>query len=415
MNSALLANLARLRQQLGERGTALLPSSAASVSSGITASPSGPVDLLVTHCEASERHGTGVLLRRLFIGAAPMAVVRSRDIYGGEGSFGALNIKLSHEQARWPDVVGSVLRSLGHLDVRRILCVPFYPCEVQTALAAREIFGAPLCTWIMDDRNIEADGLPDDLLRRLFGRSDLLLAISPEMRRAYEAKFGGHFALAPPAVSPAHLQRMPGVPDPGRVARRAGMVFGNIWGERWLGDLIDTLTDSGLTLDWHSSGGTPWMQIDAERLRRAGITTRAHLPEAELVAALRASPFVLVPTSSFVGEDSHRFIARLSLPSRLPYLAATAGTPVVILGHPETAAARFITRHDLGVVVPYQREAVLAAVEAVCQPQAQQRHRTAAASLAPTLSSDGMADWIWRSLEAEGPVDRRFESLETEA
>ena len=47
---------------------------------------------------------------------------------------------------------------------------------------------------------------------------------------------------------------------------------------------------------------------------------------------------MVVPSGTFEGEDSHRFVARLSLPSRLPYLAATAGTPVIIVGHPDTAA-----------------------------------------------------------------------------
>jgi hypothetical protein len=417
VNFPLLDRLARLRRQLAGLGAAPsgndLPGTLPA--SGVPSSPrpvAGPIDLLVTHCEVSERHGTGVLLRRLFLGGPPMASVRTLDLYGGEQDFGAPRLKLAHDRSGWTEVVEEVLASLGHLDVRRILCVPYSPGDVQTALAARDVFGAPMCTWVMDDQNIEAEGLSDDLLRRLFARSRLRLAISPEMRRAYQGKFGGTFALAPPAVSPSFLTRVAGQPDPARLAGRRGLVFGNIWGERWLDGLLDTLSGSGVALDWHSGGGTPWMRIDAERVRRAGITVRPHLPERELVETLRASPFVVVPSGTFEGDDSHRFVARLSLPSRLPYLAATAGTPVLILGHPETAAARFVTRHGLGVVVPYQRAAFTAAVETLCRPEAQVRHRAAAAALAPALSAEGMADWIWRSLEAGGPVDGRFDALE---
>jgi hypothetical protein len=375
--------------------------------------PDTPVDLLVTHCEVSPRHGTGLLLQRLFRNAAPMVSVRAVDLYQGEQDFGVHSLRLRHETAPWPAVFGDVLTALAGFSVRRIICVPYSPSEVRTALAAQALSGAPRCTWVMDDRNIEADGLPDELLRRLFDRSDLLLAISPEMQRAYAAKFDPRFALAPPGVSPAFLQQVAGSPDAGRVARREGVIFGNIWGERWLADLVRTLDGTGLALDWYSANGTPWMRIDGDVLQRAGIAVRPPVPESELVDALRASPFVIVPTGTFEGDDSHSFVAKLSLPSRLPYLAATAGTPVVIVGHPETAAARFVLRHDLGVVVPYRREALRAAVDALCQPDAQERYRSAAAALAPSLSAEGMVDWIWQSLEAGGPVDRRFERLET--
>jgi hypothetical protein len=404
----LLDRLARLRQRLAEldggRRTRLLESASRPAT--------GPLDLLVTHNEVSERHGTGVLLRRLFLGGPPMASVRAVDLYAGEQDFGEPRLRLDHQGSSWPGVMEAVVGALGHLEVRRILCVPYGPSDVQTALAAREVFGAPMCTWVMDDQNIESGGLPDELLDRLFARSRLLLAISPELRRAYQAKFVRPFALAPPVVSPPHLRLVPGPADPERLAGCRGLVFGNIWGERWLQGLLDTVEGSGVTLDWHSAGGTPWLPIDAARLRRAGVVIRPHLAEPELVAALRASPFVVVPTGTFEQDDSHGFLARLSLPSRLPYLAATAGAPAVILGHPETAAARFVERHGLGLVVPYERQAFGAAVEAICRPEAQERHRAAAARLAPALSAEGMVDWIWRSLEAGEPIDRRFAPLE---
>lgn len=419
MNPALLDRLETLRRRLADLDgplPALAGPGAApgAPSPGLVQPPTslGPLDLLVTHCEVSERHGTGVLLRRLFLGGAPVATVRSVDLYGGEQDLGVVQVRLEHDRAPWAEVIAGVLRTLGHLEVRRILCVPYFPADVLTALASREIFGAPMCTWVMDDQNIEARALPDDLLRRLFARSRLVLAISPELQRAYRGKFGRPVGLAPPAVSARYVRREPGSPDAERLARRHGLIFGNIWGDRWLEGLLRTLDGAGVSLDWHSGGGTPWRSNDAQRLRRVGVVPRPRLEEPELVAALRASPFVVVPSGSLEGGDSHGFLARLSLPSRLPYVAATAGTPVVVLGHPETAAARFVLRYGLGTVAPYERSAFRAAVEALCADEAQAQCRAAAAKLAPLLSDDGLVDWIWRSLELGRPVDQRFQPLE---
>jgi hypothetical protein len=409
MNFALLERLARARQER------------AAAAPGGTATPpaprprSGPIDLLVTHNEVSDRHGTGVLLRRLFLGSAPIASVRAVDLYGGEQDLGTPRLRLSLEGAGWPDVMAGVIGSIGHLDVRRILCVPYSPVDVQVALAAREIFGAPLCTWVMDDQNITANGLPDELLRRLFDRSRLLLAIGPELADAYRAKFRRHFVLAPPVVTSAHVQARPCQPDPARLAARRGLVFGNIWGERWLERLLTVLSGSGITLEWHSTGGTPWYRIDEDHLVRAGLRVRPRLLEQELVDTLRATPFVVIASGALDSDDSHEFVARLSLPSRIPYAAATAGAPLVVLGHPETAAARFVARHGLGVTAPYERRAFTTAVDEICRPEVQARCRAAAATLAPVLSAQGMVDWIWRSLEAGRPIDRRFESLENHA
>jgi hypothetical protein len=401
------------RQQLRERLALTLATLAGPQATG-TGQRFGPepVDLVVTHCEVSDRHGTGVLLGRLLGEGGATVTVRSCDLYGGVQEFGRARFKITHGQAPRPEAYANLLATIGGLDVRRILCVPYALDEIRSALAAQDLFGAPLCTWVMDDQNIESDGIADAPLRELFARSRLCLAISPELRQAYQAKFGGQFALAPPAVRPEHLQLAAAMPEPGRLARRQGLVFGNIWGEAWFEGLLGALAGAGVPVDWHHGGGTPWRKLDPARLAASGITDRPFLPEPELVATLRASPYVLIPTGTFEGDDPHRFIARLSLPSRLAYVVATAGTPVVVLGHPETAAARFVTRHGLGRVVPYQRAALVDAVAGICTPEAQLGHRRAAAALAPALSAGGMSAWIWRSLEAGRPIDHRFAALE---
>jgi hypothetical protein len=409
MNFEVLYRLAPLRERLGR---AAATASGRSQSAMARHHGQPEVDLFITQCEVNDRQGTGVLLQRLFGDGPDVVSIRSKEFYGGGQTFGVVRQLIAHGNAPKPQVYANLLRSIGGLKVRRILCVPFDENEIRSALAAADLFGATLCTWIMDDQNIDSDGIPDASLRALLARSALRLAISPELLRAYQAKFGTTFALAPPAVQAENLQRRATLPTSERLMERRGLLFGNIWGERWLDDMLGVLNGSGIQLDWHHGGGTPWFTLDAERLERCGVTNRPFLPERELVATLRASPYVLVPTGSFDRADSHHSFARLSLPSRLPYLAATAGTPALVMGHPDTAAARFVLRHGLGRVVPYQRAALVEAVAGICTPEAQMGHRRAAAALAPALSAEGMSDWIWRSLEAGGPIDHRFAALE---
>jgi hypothetical protein len=370
----------------------------------------GPVDVVVAHCEVNGRHGTGVLLQRILGVGEGVVSVRSRDLYGGEQSFGARRVRVSHGTPP-ADVEARVALLLGGLRVRRILCCPYYADDARTALALAERTGAPLLTWLLDDQNLHAGEIPDEPLRALLGRSALRLAVSPELRDAYAAKFGLPIALAPPVAPEALLLRAPVAPDPARVAARHGLLLGNVWGPGWLEALCGALAGSGLALDWPAMGGTPWRTDDPARLAAAGIRPVPHLAEEALVAALRASPFVVVPTGALAGEDSHGALARLSLPSRIPFAAATAGTPVLVLGHAETAAARFVLRHGLGRVAPYERRAVEEAVAALLEPAAQRAHREAAARLAPALSSEGMAEWLWGSLAAGAPLDARFAPL----
>jgi len=87
--------------------------------------------------------------------------------------------------------------------VRRILCVPYYPDDVKTAIAAKEIYDAPMCTFLMDDQNIFARGIDDVLMKSLLEKSALRLAISPELRDAYQAKYMLPFWYMPPVVPDA--------------------------------------------------------------------------------------------------------------------------------------------------------------------------------------------------------------------
>lgn len=366
-----------------------------------------PVDVVVSHAEVNDRHGTGVLTQRLFPDGSALGSIRSRDDYDGRQRFGAWSARLPQ-----PDPAAAAARVaalLGGARVRRVLAIPFYPDDVLTALALQQLSGAPLCTYVMDDRNLETDGIPDALLAELLARSALRLAVSPELRDGYQRKFGRPFAFLPPVVDPALVLRGPASP-PGDLGGR-GVMIGNVWGRAWLHQLAALTAATGLELDWYSSAGLGWQELSAGELARAGIHWRPGPPDAELVRHLRRAPFALLPSGTLDAGDDHRAIARLSLPSKAIYTTATAHLPLLVLGHPGTAAARFAVRAGVGWSVPYERAALLGAVEELRRPEVQARLRARAAALAPALSAEGVGDWIWSSLAAGAPVDDRWERL----
>jgi len=168
---------------------------------------------------------------------------------------------------------------------------------------------------------------------------------------------------------------------------------------------------TGVSMDWYASSGLRCSGVTEEQLAAAGVTLRAPLPETALVQVVRNAAFVVHPSGNLDETDTHRFIARLSLPSKLPFVLACTHAPTLVLGHPETAAARFVVRNGIGLAIPYERRAFEDAVAELCRPQVQERMRARAASLAERFSSRGARDWIFRSLELGRAADDRFESL----
>ena len=118
-----------------------------------------------------------------------------------------------------------------------------------------------------------------------------------------------------------------------------------------------------------------------------------------------------MPSGRLDPGEERESIARLSLPSRMPFVAATAQLPVIVLGSRETAAARFVERFGLGLVTDYDGVQLRRAVEQVGRPAAQAEIRTRARELSAAFSADGLDQWLWRSLAAREPVDDRFERL----
>lgn len=371
------------------------------------------LDAIVSHIEVNNRHGVGVLLERLFRRYPNILSIRSQNHFGGRQEFGAHDCQIAYEDAAPSAVRRKVEAALPGRAVARILSVPYYADDVRTALALHEITGAPLATYLMDDQNVFASGIPDALMAELLERSRLRLAISTELAACYEIKYGLKLWLMPP-VAPARLLHTD--PRPARDAienRTSGAILGNIWGQRWLDLLRETVRGSGITLRWYSTNYLRYLQGSPEELARDGIEIPPGppLPDDSLVAALRRTAFVVVPTGDLDERDDRRFIARLSLPSRIPFILATTHTPFLVIGDETTGAARFVKETGVGLVCAYEREAFQRAADEITRPGVNLAFRRRALALAGRFNDAGAAEWIWQSLERGEPFDSRYEDL----
>jgi hypothetical protein len=81
------------------------------------------------------------------------------------------------------------------------------------------------------------------------------------------------------------------------------------------------------------------------------------------------------------------------------------------MGHPETAAARFVTDLGLGTVCDYSADSFQSAVSRITDPPVSEKIRQRARSLSPTFSTRELATWLWESMERGQAVDDRFEQL----
>lgn len=365
-------------------------------------------DAIVTTNEVTDRHGTGVILGRIFGSSPNILSVRSENLYP-EHHLGAAQLSFAHEGLSRQQSFARVMYALNGCTVRRVLCVPFKPDELITALVLKELFGAPLCTFVMDDNNIFSHGIADELMQEVLSKSELRLAISPEMRDAYEAKYNLKFFILPPVVASNSVQTCPHIPSGQKVQERTGVLVGNIWSRNWLEQLRQTVRSAGLRLDWYGNASANWLKTNPADLRKDGIVDCGFLPERELTARVRDYPYALIPSGSLDEKGDRPEIARLSLPTRMPYLMAALNMPMIVLGSPNTGAARFLERFGVGRTTPYHGEGLRQTVEEICQPATQVALRRRAADRGTLFGAANLDDWIWRSLEQGEPCDERFE------
>jgi hypothetical protein len=143
-----------------------------------------------------------------------------------------------------------------------------------------------------------------------------------------------------------------------------------------------------------------------------GIKECGFLPtEMELATTLRTYPYAIVPSGTLDDRDLNQPISWLSLPSRIVTIVAASNTPIIVLGNPNTAAARFVERLEIGYCVNYDADRLRSVIDEIVQPSVQLKLRQNAARIAPLFINDRMDEWIWQSLALGRPIDDRFTKL----
>jgi hypothetical protein len=371
------------------------------------ASRSTPVDVVISVGEINDEHGTGPLVKRVFKDRRGIFSIRSQDHWGVQ-DFGDWHVRICPKDFTRQERFRAILQVLGGWNVRSVTCVPFMANEILLSIAIKEIFNAKLCLWIMDDNNVTGNGIPDEVMAECLEKCSLRLFTHPELRSAYEQKYklASHIL---PAVVPAHLV-VEGLPhrDFDR-SKKVGALLGSFWDQSWFDRLCSVLEPCDWQINWYGQNRSPWMTFTPEALDRAHIRPLGIIPEDVLAKELRKYPFVMVPVSTLDGRETNKGIASLSLPGRILFAAATSHTPILVVGSEETCGARFVKHFGIGLVAPYESSAVAAAIDRLCEGDAQRAMIRQSARIAGMLSDQGVVSWLSESIEKGTPADNRFE------
>jgi FkbM family methyltransferase len=349
-----------------------------------------------------------VILRRCFGGMPGILSIRSTNLHG-EHHFGDFSVRFGQGDLSRFDFYERLIALLRGNTFSHAICVPYLADELLTSIALKELFGLKLCVYLMDDNYLVTKKIPEPLMREALEKADLRLAISPEMRDAYEDKFRLKFWLRPPVVTPESICSQARIPSGESLASRRGIVVGSLWSTQALKWLAETVSAAKLQVDWYGNSDASWLNVDASELSRQGVRVCGFVEESRLAEIIRQYPYAIVPSGTLAHDDSRIEIARYSLPTRMPFLLAIGNIPTIVLGSPLAAAARFVERFKFGQVAPYNGQALRAAVERICSPDVQRQMREAAAAAASKFSSEGVGKWILDSMDSGEPVSKAME------
>jgi FkbM family methyltransferase len=364
------------------------------------------VDVVVTHDEVNNRHGTGILVQRLFADSEQVVSIRASSTYNQEQSWGRLQLMapagLQGDRAslaRW------VLQIATEYDIRNIVCVPFGEAEIQMSLALHDVTGAPLCLYVMDDRNYFSDGISDNLFQEAAFKAQLRLAISSDMADLYGAKFGHKFWIVPPTI--VH----PIVPEAKRHVGSA-VIIGNIWANSWIDALRRVIRESGLTVTWFTNNvHASWISTTSDELLADGITILPPLPEAELLGQLRQFELAIMPSAPDLQTSDNRNVAALSLPSKVPFLVGSGILPILVLGDSAACAARFVEHFQIGASADYEPAPVAAALERIRAAEFVESAPARWATLREILTVDDLPGWLSQAIDTGVAPSTQFEQL----
>ena len=366
---------------------------------------------VITAVEINPLHGTGPLVRRITEGTPNILSIHSMDLYEGEHYYGDLSLFINHAGRSRREAAAHVLSRVGHNQITQILCVPYRADDLITAITLADHHQAPLGTYIMDDQNVQVKVISDDLMGEFLNRCSLRWATHPELRDAYQNKYGLKFHLLPAVVPHQLILDSPQKEDFRPRDATSGVLIGSLWSKQWFDMLASATTGAGLKLDWYGNTKYTYLEVDIGQPKPQGINPCGLIPELDLVEKMKAAAFVVVPTGTLDARDDRQELSRLSLPGRIIFAMATSHTPIVIMGSPGTPAANFVKRFGVGVCCDYDAKSLKAAVDHVTDPEMQRQMRQRAAILGPKFSDHGVADWLWASLHKGELTNRRFEEL----
>ena len=365
-------------------------------------------DVVVTHTEINSRHGTGVLVQHLFADFSRTVTVVNRQIYGGDQIVSRENLLLENGRRSRTAIYGQVLRWFEKTPPERAYVVPYSMQELQVAIALKDIFQIPVCLHIMDDNNLYTSQIDDEIMRECIDKCDIVFCISKEIIDGYSSKYKSDFYFLPPIVPDDWI---PGKSDPLPGEKKNGILLGNVWDDKWLRSLCDMTRGAGIEIDWYSGNHERQLaNFDTSILNESGVNIRNPLFDMALVKELRSRAFGIMPSGNLTADERQN-IAALSLPSRVVLMMAAAHLPILVLGSPDTAAARFVVDHGIGLVCPYEPTCFRDAVAQITGESTNNKMREAARGMADAFTNKGIKDWIWRSTERGEPVDQRFQSL----
>ena len=375
--------------------------------------PAIEVDLIISPNEISFAHGTGVLLTRLFENREKMITFRSQSTYGGAQDISAIEDFVLPQGLVDPDRIAEQVELwLRNYSVRRILCTPFFDTDVHLARAAKVISGAPLGIWIMDDNCLRTNQINRESMQDLLSRAAINFAISRELKDAYRRSFLIDMTILPPLV-PASLINVAVSPIP---TEESIVIIGNVWSPQILDRLSRVVQEAEMVVYWYTSNENLWSNaISLRTLKKRGIHILNGTDTQTVQAAVANASVVLVPSDpgDLQGQsDSESAIGEMSLPTRIPFILASAGTPIIVLGHDQTAAGNFVRRRDIGHVVPYEATKLKAAIRILSSTQEQTRIREVCAGLSASFSFAGITEQVLRSIDqGEDVLDRSFNSI----
>ncbi|MBV8212880.1 MAG: hypothetical protein JOZ08_06595 [Verrucomicrobia bacterium] len=374
-----------------------------------------PVRAVITTCEVNENHGTGAAVKHI-LGAAPNVLsIRSMDLYGGDHDFGQVSIRLMLGDRSKRETVQNIITALAGYNVRQVYCVPYVPNDLVTAIALHDVYRASLGAHIMDDQNISTPNIPDALMGEFLTKCSLVLVTCPELQRAYETKFGVRCWVLPSVVADDLICTVQPTPESTCGASRIGALLGSISSQQCFDRLFATVSDAGVQLDWyngsvHAFDGSKYRSLDddpagAQPAQPLNIRPCGLLSEQRLAETLKRYSYLVAPTGRLDDVDDNPRLWRIL------FAIGAANLPVITLGDPTTSAADFVRRFDVGVNCPYNADGLRRAVEELSAERAQARLRHNAATIAPRLSTKGVSDWLWSSIDLGEPLDSRFEEL----